>query len=523
MFTSKKFQVFYLLIVGMLSASSVHGQSTFQSNSSGDWNTPEIWTLPLTPGGDADGIPDADDNVIINHSITIANPASVSNLTIASGTLTLQNTLDVKGNWTNNGTFTASSTSEVIFSSTVPQQISGPSITNFSNFTLDKNGNNVILNNDIKISGTLSFLADGNIVLGSSDLILSASFNFSATNPPSPARIIQQTGLASGGQVLKEWSGSFSEFTFPIGTLGAYTPFTVKSLSAVLGSTFSIGIKGVVIPSDGNNIVNRYFAVTSTNISNITDAGLTFTYVDSDEVGTPTLVRRLEDGDRVDATGYFGIPLENKFGTNPGAGNTFLDTDWYFEKPAAPQTYYSYQSGSWSDPNVWTTDPTGATLAGSPGIGGPNNSDIITILSGRTVLMDENSKTLASVTINNGGIVNVAATTGHTFGTVAGQGTIKISSENIPFGTYTDFVSSTGGTFEYNNATSFTLPGALTTYRNLTINLATDAVVATQDINLALNGKLLVSNGEFKINNDVSTTALTLDILGDVEVAAMGR
>lgn len=87
----------------------------FNSAASGNWHVSTTWTL--VSGTDADGVPDADDNatILTGHTVTISTtgPASgsaIMDLTIdAGGNLTMQRSISYYGNYTNNGSETATS------------------------------------------------------------------------------------------------------------------------------------------------------------------------------------------------------------------------------------------------------------------------------------------------------------------------------------------------------------------------------------------------------------------------------
>ncbi len=72
-----------------------------------------------------------------------------------------------------------------------------------------------------------------------------------------------------------------------------------------------------------------------------------------------------------------------------------------------------------------------------------------------------------------------------------------------------------GGTTEYDNATSFTLPLTQNTYYHLRINAP--GVTATQLNNITLNGDLHISQGTYQIN-DASANRRQLSIGGNVTV-----
>ncbi|MFN8166664.1 MAG: hypothetical protein U0X76_11010 [Bacteroidia bacterium] len=126
---------------------------------------------------------------------------------------------------------------------------------------------------------------------------------------------------------------------------------------------------------------------------------------------------------------------------------------------------------------------------------------------------------LLNVTINSGATLDMstyAFSSG--LSTLSGQGTLKLASTSFPTVATNNFVTSSGGTTEYYNSSSFTLPAAQTTYNNLTINAP--SVIATELSNLTLNGNLYVRNGTFRINDNAATTKLTLTVFGNTTVDA---
>lgn len=124
------------------------GMADYTAIKSGPWNDIATW------GGV--GPPTSTDNVTIPTGITVY----VSDITI-DGSLTLDDgaSLEVTGNWTNNGTFTAETNSTVIFTGTTsPVSISGTNTTIFKNFELDKGAGNILnVNSDIELDGTITF------------------------------------------------------------------------------------------------------------------------------------------------------------------------------------------------------------------------------------------------------------------------------------------------------------------------------------------------------------------------------
>ena len=98
-----------------------------------DWNTVSNWCGGVVPSS----LTDVSIGVNANQPIIGASGGLCRNITIKVGanlTVSGSNSLTVKGNWTNNGTFT-SNASTVIFNGTVPQTIGGSSATVFNNLT----------------------------------------------------------------------------------------------------------------------------------------------------------------------------------------------------------------------------------------------------------------------------------------------------------------------------------------------------------------------------------------------------
>ncbi|MFC2111499.1 hypothetical protein ACFLQ5_03510, partial [Bacteroidota bacterium] len=141
------------------------GDGTWIGTTSTDWNTASNW---------CSGIPTASTNVVIPApSASVPNQPTIgvaggicNNITINSGaTLTISgsNALNIKGNWTNNGTFTCNS-STVSFTGSTAQSITGT--TTFNNLTIS-NTSGVVAANDIAVNGVLNLsVANPSTTLG---------------------------------------------------------------------------------------------------------------------------------------------------------------------------------------------------------------------------------------------------------------------------------------------------------------------------------------------------------------------
>ncbi len=177
-------------------------------------------------------------------------------------------------------------------------------------------------------------------------------------------------------------------------------------------------------------------------------------------------------------------------------------------------TLYTYQSGSWDNIDVWTTDPGGTTLVGSKI---PEDGDAIVILPSRTLtLPGDITNSGLSITIHSGGTFNAAS---HSFTnpltSLSGQGIYKLSSEDFPSAGSNSFVNSNGGTVEYYNDVNISLPATQASYNNLRINCP--GFIVTQLTNITINRSFTIQSGTYRIN-DGTAARRALTVYGDLEV-----
>jgi len=169
-------------------------------------------------------------------------------------------------------------------------------------------------------------------------------------------------------------------------------------------------------------------------------------------------------------------------------------------------------------------DPSGTTLI-NPTTSQPGIADNVVIVNGRivTIPSGEPAKTVASVTIQEGAVLDITNTTGHNFGAnLNGSGLLRISTSDFPDFAAGTFVSTGGGTVEYRNIGGFTLQQF--TYNNLIINLngATDEVLYSNATALTINGSITIDRGIVRINAGTAT-ARTVYFNGDVIVNQNGQ
>lgn len=467
--------------------------------------------------------------ITINGDLTIG-----ANTTFSDAGVDL-NDIVLYGNWVNNGTYSATQNEVTFKNNAVNQSVTG--VTTFHSLTLDMAaGRSIILsaNTDVRVDANLS-LKNGKIVLSDNTLRLSDGAGFVVpVGGFDNTRMIQQDGTnGSGSLVIKEGAdmSEFQSLLIPIGTNSDYTPVSLSSVSGSVSGTATIAFKSIPFASAAPNILKRYWRIETTSLAGISNAILDFYFVSTDLTGNPTVVNRVEDGLSNTVTGSYYNLAGLRFGVS-GLGNNYLTQDWRLGSSLViPKTYYTYGAGgTWSGATTWTTDITGQDLV-EPPAAGPTIQDVAVILNGGAVTMNVNNAKVTSLTILEGGSLDINTTTGHNFGTVSGQGLIKTVSTTLPTATYTSFLSANGGTVEYDATTSFNLSALYPSYKNLIINLAnaTDTVSVATGVfasdSLVLYGNLMVLKGIVRLNTSSASAgnAVVLNVMGDASVAASAQ
>ncbi len=195
----------------------------------------------------------------------VTTEAQVS-MEIGSGsTLEITGTIniDISGNWTNGGTFTAGS-STVKLNGTSTQTLS--TTTTFNNLVINNSAGITLLSNEI-VNGTLT-LTSGNISTGAYTLTIGGS------------GLITRTSGHIVGNLKRTYTEEGTK-TFAVGTANGYSPVAVHTTD--IGDFTVKATQGAHPNTVGGNVLQRYWTLTS---AGITTADLTFQYLDGDVVGT---------------------------------------------------------------------------------------------------------------------------------------------------------------------------------------------------------------------------------------------
>jgi hypothetical protein len=324
-----------------------------------------------------------------------------------------------------------------------------------------------------RIQTNLNLAANGAFLnLDNSDLKLAPGATLTGSFSSSRYIITDGTGsLVKESSTVNEFRSfnSSSNGLYPVGSGGFYTPYSITAINGSVVGTAIISVRAVSSRQPNvpyfNNALTKFWDIETTNLT-ITSANTSFTFNTGEVIGSVTgYVPRVWNGTALNAISSPATPSAP--GSNPFTvlNNNTIAGQWTAIDPVVRAALYSYQSGDWGNANTWTTDPSGNTLV-SPMV--PTAGDQVVILNGRTVTTSI-SRTVGSVTINGGGILDLGTSTGHTFGPIAGEGRMRLSSVSLPTGNYNSFVASTGGTIEYYNlgSTALTLSNSQTTYNNL--------------------------------------------------------
>ncbi len=203
-----------------------------------------------------------------------------SNVTIGTGTtLTLSgNTLNVGGNFTNNGAFSGSIAAQkpaviaaviggrVVFNGTAAQTVAGTVATTFNDLQIN-NANGITFNQNGTVNGVLT-LTSGNVSMGANTLTVGSAGNVSRTS----GHIL--------GKLAKIFGGAGS-FTYAVGTANGYSPVNT-TVSSGSGTLTINAVQGVHpnVPMPGSAIA-RYWTLTGTGMT----ASFTFNYLQADVLG----------------------------------------------------------------------------------------------------------------------------------------------------------------------------------------------------------------------------------------------
>ncbi len=489
-------------------------------------------------------------------TFTLGNTGNSNSVVTSTGTITNSGTFNTSGN--GGGTFTLFADGNVVNNGTMNltgategstisfigsgQTISGTGTSTFYNFTLNTTGsNNVNVTSNITINNTLTFSAAGLLVVNSSSNVTLGS-SATAISGAGSTKYIQLDGTqGSNSQVIRNNAGTTAgwQYKFEIGTsTGGYSPLDMSASTVSTAPTngSSLAAKAIYTASVTGHLRRSFRMVVTGNSNATTFTGANFYYASptTPDISTSDVLANYNTiwFLNINTGTWAAVP-----GTAPGASGFFsgsttgqmLSTGSYYYTIGAAtsyQTWYSYSTGNFSDYSNSTQDPSGTTFV-NPFSTPPSDGDVAIVLNGFTITADINNINLYAATINSGATLDMAATTGNSLGTISGSGLLRINGVGLPTGSYTSFVSSSGGTIEYYN-TSGTLPTSQTTYNNLLLSSTSGSAVTFVTTNsLTLNNNLNITqtSGAGTVTwqiNDATNAQRFITINGNLTVSANG-
>ncbi|MBT1697706.1 autotransporter-associated beta strand repeat-containing protein, partial [Fulvivirgaceae bacterium PWU4] len=232
-------------------ATEVSAQATYTSNASGNWNDTGSWTIGGTPDGDTDGIPDANDDVIITsaHVITVDALSNALSVTINAGA-----TLDLNG-------FT--------FISAVPLTLDGGSLINGSVTGVTYSGAITLAGAGSIIANSGTIDVTGNIDTGGFVLTLDGTADGEVSGVISNTGAVTKTG--TGTWTLSGANTFSGATTLSDGTLNIGHATAIGSGTLVInGGTIDNTSGGTITLSNNNpQTWNADFTFTGTNALNL--------------------------------------------------------------------------------------------------------------------------------------------------------------------------------------------------------------------------------------------------------------
>ncbi len=330
-----------------------------------------------------------------------------------------------------------------------------------------------------------------------------------------------QTNLSFTDAGIQKFFGApyVGSFVYPIGSFGKYTPVTFTVL-ANTASGGSIRVKAANEPHvsvlDKNRVLQYNWSLDANNISGLT-ADVIFQYLTADAWG--------DKSKYIDARIFLS---SDKWTKNEGsivadqikyrwtnANDLVIDGDYTAgEADAIPDVLPSYitmMDGSWDNANIWAkydlaTDTRGVVGDDIPP-GGPSGA--IIYVEHMLTLPTMPSKSSYRTHILQSGTIDLGNTLGHRLGYVSGTGVLKFGvGSSLPAGIYDQFVSSSGGTVQYDGTSAYDVMGGLPRYNNVWFTGSGDRRMSSN----------VIVGGSFKIEgpNVVHASAKTIFLSGNL-------
>ena len=511
---------------GILDASGVGNTVIYNTTAvTQDVKQSTYYNLIFTPTNNADAF----------GAMTVTNQLTLTSGTFDNGAnLTMGNNATISrglGSLTGAPTFGANVnviyTANLVTSFEMPAAGGTSAAGVLDDLTFSTSGAAVTIGSPISVKGDMTWTSDAIVNMLTNDV----RFGTGAIAGSGASAYLKTDGT---GNFIKEGAvaGDFVR-VYPLGT-AFYTPFEITTVGATGGGDLTVRAVAAPLPYKvaNKNSIAKYWTVA--NATGPTGVSATFTFDPSEVVGSVANYEpQIGDGAaHVNAT----TPSAN--GTTPTFSITtepglFVGDFTYIDATIqVPKTFWSFQSGDWNDPFVWSTTSAGYTNTGTEYPGGVASGDSA-IVKNSHIVTGNIAIIVKGVNILSGGIVDVGTQTGHIITNLNGQGTIRLNSLTLPSVTdNSGFVAAGGGTVEYYNigGAGSNLSTNWMTYNNLTMsnNTATDHLLILQN---QTNPSTYVFNGNLSLSatgagtttfqlGHTATNIIDLSIGGDINLTS---
>jgi len=458
-------------------------------------------------------------------SLLQANDITVGNeLHLTSGTLEHSgNVLHAQGDVYSTISTTSSTVCDgIIFEGTSQQQIIGSGSYKYLT-TNNPSGVIVPTGYTTTITGSLN-MKQGIFDIGKNLLAIEKSASINEVNPFSSSNMVQTNISFTDAGIIKYFPtiSSSTNFTYPIGSNGKYTPVSFNiTNSATDNMPLRVKAADEIHPTilndaetpdpeipDTANVLKYYWILDATGASNFT--GTAIMQADPNDVqytspydSTYYITARLLDRnsglfDKYSVTDFNETSYELSFSYN-GTDDNGINGDYLagvdssgFNGAIPDQVpkYISNQDGDWTDQNIWT--PT------SPA-GGPKGAIVIVR---HNVTVPKNYIVSYETQIDNGGKLSVNNTFGHRLGNTHGTGTLYLERGDMPAANYEGFFAADSGTVEFGGTTDYDILSETPSVNNLI--LSGTGQRRLPNLALQLLGSLTIDGPEMKNEQDKS-------------------
>lgn len=414
---------------------------------------------------------------------------SVKTLTIDQGILNDNNyVVNLKGNAENNGGVHRSpgAAGRIIFNGLVQQTIGGTG-GQWGSLELN-NSQNIQMISAQQINNTL-LLTQGLLDIASQRLTLGSAFSIGASTPSATA-MIKTNGLeADQGIRLLISPGAYS-YTLPIGSASRYTPATYSGNSTTSGY---IEVKPVnqahyALTGGASANIDYYWIVRSSNIVDVVTHSYDY---------TPCTIWGTES--QYVTARFYGASWETATGSVNTANNVFsfanalpVDGEYTLGQTEkfvlVAEDFYSIKDGLWTDITTWNI----------PSI--PKSTSNVHIRHNVDVKTEQ--RYALSVDIEPAGVLKVFNPTwGHKFSIVTGTGKFIMDRVSFPNGDFSAFVSSTGGTIEYQGS-GYIVQNPNTGFNHVIFNPGAAGTLNMPSSSYTIYGNMTIESGTLNASAD---------------------